>query len=90
MKPENFAELQDLLVNAPEHQLDQPIRDIISKWDNPPKPIQVLEALDKCIFCGASTDFVVEVLYAVYDESLKIAGTTNEEVEKQALWRYQW
>ena len=81
------AELKELLLQAPDTQLDASMFPLIEKWSDPETALQVLEVLDKCIFCSLASGFTVTLLQHLYDAALKRENTTNEEVSKQATWR---
>ncbi len=82
-----MKELIDLLQSAPDSQIDATMKPLISKWKNPPTPIQVLEVLDHCIHGSLSSGMVVHVLQAIYDKVCEDNNTTHEEVVKLATWR---
>lgn len=79
--------MKDILLAAPDSQLDAAMKPLIEKWSDPPTPIQILEVLDHCINGSLASGFVVHTLQIVYDMSCKEANTTHEEVVKQATWR---
>jgi hypothetical protein len=84
----DFTNLIELLLVAPEDQLDPSMLPLIEKWDRPtPKAVQVLEVLDKCIYSAVCTDFVVGVFQTIYDNALENEKTTHAEIEKLAVWR---
>jgi hypothetical protein len=79
--------MKDILLAAPDSQIDAAMKPLIEKWSDPPTPIQILEVLDHCIHGGLASGFVVHALQIVYDVACKDANTTHEEVVKQATWR---
>jgi hypothetical protein len=84
----DFTNLIELLLVAPEDQLDPSMLPLIEKWDRPiPKAVQVLEVLDKCIYSSLCTDFVVGVFQTIYDNALENEKTTHAEIEALATWR---
>ena len=84
----DFTTIIELLLVAPEDQLDPSMLPLIEKWDRPiPKAVQVLEVLDKCMFCSLCTDFVIGVFQTIYDNALENEKTTHAEIEKLAVWR---
>lgn len=77
----------DYLLIAPDSQLDAAMKPFISKWQNPPKAIEILEVLDYCIHDALASGIVVIVLQTMYNAAIKIENTTHEEVIKYATWR---
>lgn len=82
-----FDELKATLLNAPDKELDASMKPLIEKWSNPPKPIELLEVIDKCIFGSLSSGFVLRILQVIYDVECANNNTTHEEVVKGATWR---
>lgn len=82
-----LAGLKQLMLEAPEGQLDPSMLPLIEKWDSEPKAIQILEVLDKCIYYGASSDFVVSVLQIMLEYSMAAEGITLEQLVPLAVWR---
>lgn len=81
-------DIREIFLQAPESQLDPEMKPLIEKWNSPsPTALQVLEVLDKCIFCSLASGFVVSALQALYEGCLKKDGMTHEEAEKLATWR---
>lgn len=84
----DFTNLIELLLVAPDDQLDPSLRPLIEQWDRPiPKAIQVLEVLDKCVYYSLCTDFVVSVFDTIYENALENEKTNTVEVEARATWR---
>lgn len=81
----NFYKM--ILVNAPMTQLDDVAREMIKKWSEPPKAIEVLEVLDKCIFTSLASDFVVTLLQIVYELACKNENTSHDILVQSAVWR---
>jgi hypothetical protein len=79
--------IKDLLLNTPESQLDPKIKILISSWDIDPKSFQILEVLDKCIYYGAASDFVIRLLQALYDRALCVEKVSHEYNVLFAEWR---
>lgn len=82
-----LAGLKQLMLEAPEGQLDPSMLPLIEKWDSEPKAIQILEVLDKCIYYGASSDFVVSVLQIMLEYAMAAEGITLEQLVPLAVWR---
>jgi len=79
--------LRELLLEAPDTQLDASMKPLIEKWDNPAKARQILEVLDHCIFSALASGLIVTSLELLYQEACEAEGTTHEEVIKDAPWR---
>ena len=84
---EKQKSIKELLLEAPETQLDSCLFPIIEEWDDKPKAIQILEVLDKVIYASLGSGFTVVFLQALYREALKKEGKTSKEVETLATWR---
>lgn len=79
--------MKDSLLKAPDSQIDKPLKEIISRWSEPPKSIEVLEALDNCVRYSSGSGFVVDVLRFVLENSIRRENTTFDAVVSQATWR---
>ena len=80
-------ELRDLLISAPDSQIDASMRPLLEKWGEPPTALQILEVLDQCIHGSLASGLVVAVLQAEYDLALAREATTHEAVVRGAAWR---
>ena len=63
----NKPSIRDMFLDAPVGQIDEPLMDVIKKWDNEPTAVQVLEAIDNAIFCASTSEFVVTVMQMFYE-----------------------
>lgn len=79
--------LKEILLQALESQLDPSVQNLIQSWDDTPKAIQVLEALDQCVRYSSGSGFVVIFLHYILEDSIKQENTTYEEIVKLATWR---
>lgn len=79
--------IQGLLMQMSDSQIDASMRPLLERWDEPPKAVQVLKALDQCIHNSLTSGFVVAVLQVVYDQALAREATTHEAVMLGATWR---
>jgi hypothetical protein len=79
--------MKELLLKAPDSQLDSSMLPLIKAWDEPPKAIQILEVVDKCIHGSLASSFVMVVLQGMYDQALKNEGLTHEQLVPLATWR---
>lgn len=82
-----YEELVDLLLQAPDSQLDASMMPLIKKWSDPPTPLQILEVLDNCIHGSLASGFTIQVLQIIYDTECKATNVSNEDVIKNATWR---
>lgn len=82
------ANIKELLLSAPEGQLDSWIKEkYITYWSDPPTSLQILEALDLCIWGSLSSGFVLDVLSHQYYQTLATENKTHEDNLPLALWR---
>ena len=79
--------IKTLLLEAPEHQIDPAVLDIIRKWDEPETAANVLEALDCAAYCGGASGFAMGVLDTLLQSAIKKENTSYDEVVKLATWR---
>ena len=79
--------LVQLLLSAPDSQIDTSIKRLIERWSDPPKALEILEALDGCVHAAAASGFATSVLEALYAGALKREGTRHEDVVALATWR---
>lgn len=79
--------MKELLLKAPDYQLDESMKEKIKAWSNPIKAIEILEVLDHCIHASLASGFIIKTLQLLYDIALRDEGTTHEEVVKSATWR---
>lgn len=87
MSAETEKEVRDLLLSAPETQLDPALFPLIEKWNFPPTSLQILEALDMCVYGGAASGFTVTVLEGLLNRSLRRDGQELKDIIPYATWR---
>lgn len=80
-------DMKQMLLQAPDGQMDACLKPLIQKWDTPFKAIQILEVLDQAIHAGLTSGFTTRLLQMLYDAALTNEKTTHEEVVKLATWR---
>ena len=80
-------QLTELLLDAPDGQLDESAKAIIRKWPYQPTALNVLEVLDNCARYALASDFTMSVLHILLDTRIEEEQTTLEEVVKHATWR---
>jgi hypothetical protein len=79
--------LKDVLLTAPESQLDPSMVELVRQWSTPPRAIQVLEVLDFCVQGGLASRVVMLALDFELEDALGREAMTREELVKYALWR---
>jgi hypothetical protein len=82
-----MKELKELLLQAPDGQLDSSLHPLIQAWDEEPTSLQVLEVLDQAVYAGLVSDFVLSVLNYMLEIAIAREKTTYEAVVQQATWR---
>lgn len=82
-----MSTLKELLLDAPETQLDKAALDDIRTWNEPPKALEILKTLDMCVHSALASGFAIQVLELMLDVQMKEEGTTHEELGKEAFWR---
>lgn len=79
--------MKEMLLKAPDDQLDRSMLSKIEDWYDPPTSLQILEVLDQCIYCSLASGFVIKVLNILLDEALKNENQTLEDILPSAHWR---
>ena len=79
--------MKEMLLKAPDGQLDAAMHPLIAKWDENPTSLQILEVLDHCIHGALASGFVVTVLQSLYDSALLKEGKIHADNEPLATWR---
>ena len=82
-----MKEIVEQLKQAPEGQLDPSMKPLVEKWSDPPKAVEVLEVLDKCVHGSLASSFIMQLLQVVYDDALHTEGRKHFDVVKEATWR---
>ena len=80
-------ELKEMLLQAPDSELDSCMFPLIKKWDDTPTAIQVMEVLDHCVHGGLASGFVIKLLETMVDNALKEENLTREQLIEKAIWR---
>lgn len=78
---------KQILLSAPNHHLEQSMKDLIVTWDDPPTPLQILKVLDFCIQGALATGMMINILQDMHQKSCQQFNTSHEEVIKRAVWR---
>lgn len=82
-----MSNIKELLLQAPDSELDKSMSPLIQKWDDEPTAIQILEVLDQVIYASLGSGFVVMLLQDLYKNALTREGKTHKEMEALATWR---
>jgi hypothetical protein len=80
--------VKDMLLNAPDSQLDGCIKPLVQKWNEPATSLQILEVLDNCIYGALASGFTIRILQALYDRALVMENKTHEDNVPLATWRH--
>lgn len=79
--------IKDLLLQAPDSQLDNSMKELIKKWSEPVSALEVLEVLDKSAYFSLASDFTMQVLHLSLNEALGREQTSLQELTSKATWR---
>jgi len=79
--------LVEMLLKAPDHELDASMHSLIQKWSDPPKAIQLLEVIDHCIYGSLASGFILSAFQMMYTQALKNENLTHEDLIPLAIWR---
>ena len=80
-------ELKQLLLDAPEDQIDAGVRQSIATWSEPPKALEIFRTLDECVYGAMTSGFVVQVLETMLVVQSKEENLTRAQLEELAIWR---
>ena len=80
-------ELKQLLLDAPEDQIDAGARQSIATWSEPPKALEIFRTLDECAYGAMTSGFVVQVLETMLVVQSKEENLTRAQLEELAIWR---
>lgn len=78
---------KEMLLTAPDGQLDHSLFGIISEWGDEPTSLQVLEVLDMSIHSSLASSFVITLLKIFLDQALNRENKTMEDLVPIATWR---
>ncbi len=79
--------VKQMLLAAPDNELDSQFKPMIEKWEDEPSAIQILELLDQVVHSGGGSGFVVTLLNTLLSLTIMKEKTTYNDVVKQAVWR---
>ena len=70
--------LKELFLEGSDEQIDPKVKKIIrEKWADEPTSLQVLEALDPCVYSALASGFVVAALQSLYETKLNSERITH-------------
>lgn len=76
-----------MLLDAPDRTLDASMFPLIQKWSDPPRAIEILEVVDKCIYGSLAANWVVYMLQTRLDSALETEGIPYDSMLPLATWR---
>lgn len=82
-----MKQIVELLLSAPDSQLDDQAKELIKLWDECPKALQILKVLDVCAYAALASDTTMTILDIMYKTALKAEGKTHEDMVALATWR---
>lgn len=82
-----MKEIKQMLLLAPDSELDSCMFPLIEKWDDTPTAIQVMEVLDYCVHSGLASGFVITLLETMVENAIKEENITREQLIEKAVWR---
>ena len=82
-----MRELKEMLLQAPDSELDSCMFSLIEKWNDKPTAIQVMEVLDHCVHGGLASGFVIALLETMVETALKEENLTRDQLIEKAIWR---
>lgn len=82
-----MKEIVQLLLEAPDNQLDEQAKVFIRQWDEVPTALQILKVLDICVHAALASSFAMSVLNVMYENALKAEGKKHEDLVPLATWR---
>lgn len=82
-----IIDLKELLLKAPNSQIDDNAKSKVREWKLPLTALQILRVLDFCAEGSNASDFVMSMLNGHMFRLIKEENTTFDEICKQATWR---
>lgn len=79
--------MRDLLLTAPDSQIDQQVKDMISNWSESPSAEEILRVLDHAVRYSLVSGFVVAVLESILQSACESEGLTYESLIARVQWR---
>lgn len=80
--------LKKKLLEAPDGEMDQPLKDIIARWsDTKITALEILKALDNVVHYASASPFVHNLLNIMLSKTIDAEGITLNDLIPQATWR---
>jgi hypothetical protein len=79
-------EFIDHLMNAPDTQMDDLCKKVITSWNGEPTALDILFLSDKIVYFSLGSGFVVRMFDSMVDMACKEDNISREDVEKQRCW----
>lgn len=79
--------IAEVLLTAPETQLDGSMKPLIAAWSVPPTPLEILHVLDQCVYGSLASTMIMRPLNMAYDDALQRTGETHDQMVALAAWR---
>lgn len=64
---EKEKSLKDMMLLAPEGNIDPFLMDKIKLWDDEPTALQILEVLDNAVYAASASDMVIHILQMMFE-----------------------
>jgi hypothetical protein len=84
---ESLDSFKQALLEAPDYMLDQSMKELIQKWQAPPKALEVLEVLDHCVHGALAGGVIVMTLQIMFGITCELEQVTKESQYELATWR---
>lgn len=79
--------MKDLLLKAPDSQLDDSAKVFIRDWSEPPSALQVLRVLDHCVYTAGASDFMMQAMNIIFEQALARENKKLADLLPEATWR---
>ena len=79
-------EFVDLILEAPDSQLDASIFEDIKGWDLEPTALDILLVLDKIVYFSLGSEFTVSMFGMVLTQAMLEEGIDMEKLVSQRNW----
>ena len=87
MSDYELMDMRDLLLEGPDGQIADFVKDTIREWSDKPTALEILKSLDAGVHGGGVSEFTLGVLDTLLVLAIKQENTTYDDVVKQAIWR---
>lgn len=79
--------MKNLLLSAPETQIDSTVKSMIAEWSEEPEAEQILKVLDHSVRYSLVSGFVVKVLETMLESAMRSENKDMDTLIKAATWR---